>query len=210
MKSKAKLLALLFAMIVLDGCTRHVSAPVPLDVALRGVETDLKNSAVVNMPDLLSGDPARETAFKEAIKNAQCFYRKANPIVPVLVKDFSLALQGTFNATGGFAVSGAPTGPGMGVGLDVAKTLGQTLTIPISFVSIATLPDVYLQQSLSYLNGMPEADKIQYITRVRLYDSRDDMKKKIEKLIAEFPTVQCLEKPEPPPARINRVLEMSH
>jgi len=69
---------------------------------------------------------------------------------------------------------------------------------------------VYLQQSLSYINGMPEADKIQYITRVRLYDSRDDMKKKIDKLIAEFPTVQCLEKPEPPPARINRVLEMSH
>src|SRR5436853_6998736 len=95
MKSKAKLLALLFAMIVLDGCTRHVSAPFPLDVALRGVETDLKNSAVVNMPDVLSGHPARETAFKEAVKNPHGLSRKANPIVPVRRQAFSLALQGT-------------------------------------------------------------------------------------------------------------------
>jgi hypothetical protein len=40
--------------------------------------------------------------------DAQCFHRKRNPIVPVMTKEFTLTLQGTFTGQGHFVVCGVP------------------------------------------------------------------------------------------------------
>ena len=97
---------------VLTGCASEIAKPVGLDVALRGVEEDMKAASAVSLHDILSRDAIQEDEFKKAILQAQCFYRRPNPLVPVMIKDMTLTLQGTFTGQGKFVVFGVavPTG----------------------------------------------------------------------------------------------------
>ena len=69
------------------GCSGEIAKPISLDVALRGVEEDLKAASGVSLHDIVSGDGAQEADFTKAILQAQCFYRRPNPFVPVMSKD---------------------------------------------------------------------------------------------------------------------------
>lgn len=84
----------------LAGCAGEIAKPVSLDVALRGMEEDMKAAGGVSLQDILSTDSAQEDEFKRVIRHEQCFYRKPNPLVPVINKDFTLTLQGTFTGQG--------------------------------------------------------------------------------------------------------------
>ena len=70
-----QLVAIVFLGGMLAGCTDGVVKPVGLDVALRGVEEDMKAASGVSLHDILSGDAAQEEEFKRAIRQEQCFYR---------------------------------------------------------------------------------------------------------------------------------------
>jgi hypothetical protein len=121
---------LLFAIVLLSGtiagCTSDIAKPVGLDVALKGVEEDMKAASGVSLHDVFSRDAIQEDEFDRAILQAQCFYRRPNPLVPVMMKDFMLTLQGTFTGQGKFVVFGisVPTG---GIEIGTAKALQQTV-----------------------------------------------------------------------------------
>ena len=105
-------IAIVFLSGTLVGCTGGIAKPISLDVALRGVEEDMRASSVVRLYDILSGDAAQEEEFKRAILQEQCFYRRPNPLVPVMIKEFTLTLQGTFTGQGKFMVLGIPVPTG--------------------------------------------------------------------------------------------------
>ena len=71
----------------IGGCTGEIAKPVGLDVALRGVEDDMKAASGVSLHDVLSTDAIQEVEFNRAILQAQCFYQRPNPLVPVMMKD---------------------------------------------------------------------------------------------------------------------------
>jgi len=153
---------------VLTGCASEIAKPVGLDVALRGVEEDMK--------------------FKKAILQAQCFYRRPNPLVPVMIKDMTLTLQGTFTGQGKFVVFGVavPTG---GIEISTAKALQQTVTLPVNFTSISSLPDVYLQQKAGYVKDLPDSEKAKYLEGV--FSDRDILRNTIKELIASYSEQRC-------------------
>jgi hypothetical protein len=122
MNSMQRLAGIVLALWTLTACASEMAKPVGLDVALKGIEEDMKAAAAVSLHDVLSRDAVQEDEFKKAIRNAQCFYRRPNPFVPVMIKDFTLTLQGTFTGQGKFVVFGisVPTG---GIELSTAKAL---------------------------------------------------------------------------------------
>lgn len=174
------------------GCSGEIAKPVSLDVALRGVEEDLKAASGVSLHDIVSGDGAQEADFTKAILQAQCFYRRPNPFVPVLSKDFTLTLQGTFSGQGKFMVFGIPAPTG-GVEISTAKALQQTVALPVHFTSISSLPDVYLQEKAGYVRDFPEAKKAPYLDEV--FKDRDVMRTKINGLIANYSEERCRQMP---------------
>ena len=186
----------LFAIVLLHGmvaaCSGGVAKPVSLDVALRGVEEDMKAASGVSLHDIASVDVAQQDGFKQAIQQAQCFYRRGNPIVPVLMKDFTLTLQGTFTGQGHFVVFGVPVPPGS-FGISAAQALQQTLALPISFTSISSLPDVYLQQKAGYVRDVPESRKGPYLEEV--FQKRDVIQAKIKELIETYSEERCSRMP---------------
>jgi hypothetical protein len=192
MKCIQRLLAIIFLSGTLGGCTTEIAKPVGLDVALRGVEEDMKAASGVSLHDVLSGDTMQEEDFKRVLLQAQCFYRRPNPLVPVMIKDFTLTLQGTFTGQGKFMVFGVsvPTG---GVEISTAKALQQTVVLPVNFTSISSLPDVYLQQKASYVKDFPESEKAKYLEEV--LKDRDFLRNKIKELIASYSEERCRQMP---------------
>lgn len=172
----------------LTACTSEVIKPVSLDVALRGLEEDMKAASAVSLYDVLSRDAIQENEFKKAILEAQCFYRRSNPLVPVMIKDFTLTLQGTFTGQGKFVVLGM-TVPAGGVEISTAQALQQTVTLPVNFTSIASLPDVYLQHKASYVKDVPESEKVPYLEGV-LRD-RELLRNSIKELIGNYSEQRC-------------------
>jgi hypothetical protein len=188
MKSTRRLIMVVVLGGALAGCASEVAKPVGLDVALRGVEEDMKAAAAVSLHDVLSRDAIQEDEFKKAILQAQCFYRRPNPLVPVMIKDVTLTLQGTFTGQGKFVVLGVavPTG---GIEISTAKALQQTVTLPVNFTSISSLPDVYLQQKAGYVKDLPESEKAKYLEGV--FKDRDILRTTIKELIASYSEQRC-------------------
>jgi hypothetical protein len=197
MKRIERLVAIVFLCSALTACASETAKPVGLDVALRGVEEDMKAASAVSLHDVLSRDPIQEDEFKKAILQAQCFYRRPNPLVPVMIKDFTLALQGTFTGQGRFVVFGiaVPTG---GIEIGTAKALQQTVTLPVNFTSISSLPDVYLQQKASYVKDLPESEKAKYLEGV--FKDRDILRHTIKELVASYSEQRCRQLPTNTPS----------
>ena len=188
MKSIRRLITIVVLGGALTGCASEIAKPVGLDVALRGVEEDMKAASAVSLHDVLSRDALQEDEFKRAILQAQCFYRRPNPLVPVMIKDLTLTLQGTFTGQGKFVVFGVavPTG---GIEISTAKALQQTVTLPVNFTSISSLPDVYLQQKAGYVKDLPESEKAKYLEGV--FRDRDILRNTIKELIASYSEQRC-------------------
>jgi hypothetical protein len=188
MKNIRRLITIVVLGGALTGCASEIAKPVGLDVALRGVEEDMKAASAVSLHDVLSRDAIQEDEFKRAILQAQCFYRRPNPFVPVMIKDLTLTLQGTFTGQGKFVVFGvaAPTG---GIEISTAKALQQTVTLPVNFTSISSLPDVYLQQKAGYVKDLPESEKAKYLEGV--FRDRDILRNTIKELIASYSEQRC-------------------
>ena len=188
MKSIQRLVAIVVLGGAVTGCASEIAKPIGLDVALRGVEEDMKAASAVSLHDVLSRDAIQEDEFKRAILQAQCFYRRPNPFVPVMIKDLTLTLQGTFTGQGKFVVFGvaAPTG---GIEISTAKALQQTVTLPVNFTSISSLPDVYLQQKAGYVKDLPESEKAKYLEGV--FRDRDILRNTLKELIASYSEQRC-------------------
>jgi hypothetical protein len=107
-----------------------------------------------------------------------------------MIKDFTLTLQGTFTGQGKFVVFGisVPTG---GIELSTAKALQQTVSLPVNFTSISSLPDVYLQQKAGYVRDFPDSAKDTSIEGA-LRD-REILRHAIQELIASYSDQRCRE-----------------
>jgi hypothetical protein len=188
MQRTPRLLTIVVLGGLLTGCASEIAKPVGLDVALRGVEEDMKAASAVSLHDILSRDAIQEDEFKKAVLQAQCFYRRPNPLVPVMMKDMTLTLQGTFTGQGKFVVFGVavPTG---GIEISTAKALQQTVTLPVNFTSISSLPDVYLQQKAGYVKDLPESEKSKYLEGV--FSDREILRNTIKELIASYSEQRC-------------------
>src|SRR5215216_1824832 len=78
MRRTSRLITIVVLGGVLTGCASEIAKPVGLDVALRGVEEDMKAASAVSLHDILSRDAIQQDEFKKAILQAQCFYRRPN------------------------------------------------------------------------------------------------------------------------------------
>jgi hypothetical protein len=168
---------------------------VPLNQALHIVEDGLKGSSPISLAN--AENSKLEPSLRESIRRAQCFNNAANPVVPVLVQDFSLEIAGSFSHTGsasGGAVTTLPT-----VDLTYGATIGKTqqLTVPLTFKSLSVLPNLYLAQNLDYLKSVPDEGRKAKLAE-RIMSTRDLLEKIIDEEVNRFtpyppgePTEEC-------------------
>jgi hypothetical protein len=153
----------------------EATTPISLEKALLGFESDLSNmhlAVLSNASGATGGCTPPHAAppecwtkaaqsLLETIKYAQCYdvvdphaknkvydraRRTRNPLVPTANGAVQLQVQGQFSEAGTFTVSATPS-----LGGTVTRQTQQQVMLPISLVSLATLPNFYIGQQLTNL-----------------------------------------------------------
>ena len=173
----------LAALALLAGCAAQ-SRPVTIATALHELQSQLQAAGAV------SATGAGPVRFAQAAHAAQCEAGTANPEVPILAREITIDLTGTFTANGGFAVGPSITG-GPPFGLSSSVTRGQTqgLTLPLTFAALSELPDVVAAQRAVLFSGLPAAARNTGMRHVLA--ERDGLRTQTQALIAGFDPRAC-------------------
>jgi hypothetical protein len=180
MRDVAMAAALLAA---LGGCA-SASRPVTVAAALHELQMQLQAAGAV------SATGAGPVRFAEAARAAQCEVRAADPVVPILTREITVDLAGSFTATGTFAVGPAATG-GPPFGLSGGMTRGQTqaLTLPLTFAALSELPDVVAAQRATLFTALPAAARRTALRRVLA--ERDSLRAQTRGLVDSYDPARC-------------------
>ena len=184
MKSGALPASALLMLALLAGCAAP-SRPVTIAEALATLQSQLRAAGAINAS---ASTPAQ---FARSVRSAQCEADNADPEVPILSREITIDLTGSFTAGGGFAVGPAITG-GPPFGLSGSLTRGQTqgLTLPLTFASLSALPDVVAAQRVALFSGLPASTRRAETRRALV--SRDGLRRRIRVLIAGFDAGRCV------------------
>jgi hypothetical protein len=140
---------------VISLCTACSSTPVPVSVAISTIEHDFQHAGSIGLSAVAAGGGFEKGIFQKQVHDRQCFYRTSDPIMAATVKDFSVALSGTFTDTGKATIGTVTAVPAVGLEFDVAEGKTQTVTLPVTFAPLSDLPRIYFSQQLSYLSAIP-------------------------------------------------------
>ena len=173
--------ALLLLLPLLAGC-EAASRPVTIGDALDQLQKQLRDAGAIS-PTV--ADPSQ---FAAAARNEQCAAGNADPEVPLLSKDITVTLSGSFTATGGFSVGDAA----LGTGLTTSATRGQTqqLTLPLTFVALSNLPEAIEAAQLAMIPAVaPPAQRRDAIATARR--KREVLSARIGPLVASWTPASC-------------------
>ena len=172
------------ALALLAGCAPP-PPPTTIAEALHALQTQLQAAGAV------SATGAGPVRFAQAARDAQCEARAADPEVPILAKEITIDLTGSFTANGGFAVGPAITGgPPFGLSASLARGQTQAVTLPLTFAALSELPDVMVAQRAVLFAALPAGARAAE-TR-RLLVERDALRRQIRTLIARFDPRTCI------------------
>ena len=174
-------LLLLLAAGTLAGCAA-ASRPITIAQALDQLQKQLRDAGAIN-PGV-----ADASLLEAAARGEQCAAMSADPEVPLLAKDITVTLSGSFTATGGFTVGNAA----LGSGLTTSATRGQTqeLTLPLTFVALTNLADAIEADRLATISAsMPAAQRRSAASDARR--SRDELADRIAALVHSWTPALC-------------------
>ena len=172
---------LLLAAGALAGC-EAASRPITIAQALDQLQKQLRDAGAIN-PGVADADQ-----LAAAARGEQCAAMSADPEVPLLAKDITVTLSGSFTATGGFSVGNAA----LGTGLTTSATRGQTqqLTLPLTFVALTNIPDAIEADQLATITAsMPAGQRRAAASAARR--SRDALAARIDALVQSWTPALC-------------------
>ncbi|MCQ8278524.1 hypothetical protein NFI95_08680 [Acetobacteraceae bacterium KSS8] len=171
---------LLIGLVLLGACTR-ASAPITIAQALNEVQRQLAQAGTVSA---VGTDPAR---FATVVRQAQCASGQADPEVPLLAHELDITLTGSFTAGGGFTVGPSPLSAS--ISGNGARTQGQEITLPLSFVALSEVPAASAAQRLAAIAALPQAE--QRTETAAILADRDALRARIGALIAGYDPAAC-------------------
>ena len=80
MNCRQRFVAMVFLIGTMGGCAGEIAKPVGLDVALRGVEDDMKAASGVSLHDVLGRDAIQEDEFNRPFFRRSAFTGGPTPL----------------------------------------------------------------------------------------------------------------------------------
>lgn len=186
---------LLGCMIGLSGCAVHrskVSTTIPQ--AMAGIQSSLAQAGVVSVSHAGDWTPAQDALFVRAVRAAQCGQDRADPVVGTIAGDVTLQLSGQFTQGGQFTVGAITTAPTFGVQGDATQTRGQTVSLPVSYAPLSSLPDVEMGRQLGYEASMlAQNDDARHAEAARLIADREELRGRVQAMIDSWSTAECIQ-----------------
>src|SRR5262249_55136556 len=204
--SRARTGVLLSVSIIglLSGCASTPST-IPLQKALETLQSGLMGAGVTHPTDIIRyttdsvssapdgvctptesrrhTSPQRDAALK-SLQDAQRRYQMADPPIPMLLKEVSIALTVSSTEGGLVVVSMPPSGQ-----LNGQWSQQQAFTVPLTFALLSSLPDVFYSVHSDYFKNLPK--KTLDPAQECLAEMRTAMQAEVNQLITQFDQKLC-------------------
>ncbi|GAN97881.1 hypothetical protein Geu3261_0301_004 [Komagataeibacter europaeus NBRC 3261] len=187
--------AFLFAcMVGLSGCAVHparVSTTIPQ--AMAGIQSSLAQAGVVSVSHAGDWTEDQDALFVRAVRAAQCSQGRADPVVGTIAGDVTLQLSGQFTQGSQFSVGAITTAPTFGVQADASRTRGQTVSLPVSYAPLSSMPDVEMGRQIGYEASMfAQNDDARHAEAARLIADREELRGRVQSMIDTWSASECV------------------
>lgn len=181
-------------LIGLSACAIHpkeVSTTIPQ--AMSGIQSSLARAGVVSVSHAGDWNPAQDALFVRAVRAAQCSQDRPDPVVGTIAGDVTLQLSGSFTQGGQFDIGAITTAPTFSVGGDASRTRGQTISLPVSYAPLSSMPDVEMGRQLGYETEMlAQNDDARHGEAARLIADREELRGRVRAMIDTWSPSECV------------------
>ncbi|MCE2563411.1 hypothetical protein [Komagataeibacter sp. FNDCF1] len=187
--------AFLFAcMVGLSGCAVHpdrVATTIPQ--AMASIQSSLAQAGVVSVSHAGDWTEDQDVLFVRAVRSAQCSQGRDDPVVGTIAGDVTLQLSGQFAQGGQFSVGAITTAPTFGIQGDASRTRGQTISLPVSYAPLSSMPDVEMGRQIGYEASMfAQNDDARHAEAKRLIADREALRGRVQALIDTWTAGECV------------------
>ncbi len=191
--SGVKFVLVMFCCMVLSACAIHparISTTIPQ--AMAGIQSSLAQAGVVSVSHAGSWTAEQDGKFVQAVRAAQCSQHTSDPIVGTIAGNVTLGLSGQFTQAGQFTVGAMTTVPTVGVEGSASRTRAQTVSLPVAYAPLSSLPDVEMSRQLGYETEMlAQNDDARHAEAARLIAERDKLRGSVHAMIDTWTIRAC-------------------
>ncbi|MCE2574402.1 hypothetical protein [Komagataeibacter sp. FNDCR2] len=185
-----------FAFACLFGITGCVLHPDPvlttIPQAMAGIQSSLAQAGVVSVSHAGDWTAEQEARFVQAVRAAQCSQHTPDPVVGTIAGDVTLQLSGSFTQGGQFSVGAITTAPTFGVEGDASRTRGQTISLPVAYAPLSSMPDVEMGRQLGYETELlAQNDDARHAEVARLISDREELRGRVQAMIDRWDMGDC-------------------
>lgn len=157
------------------------------------IQSSLAQAGVVSVSHASDWTPAQDALFVRAIRAAQCRQDRPDPVVGTIAGDVTLQLSGQFTQGGQFSVGAITTAPTFGIGADASRVRGQTVSLPVAYAPLSSMPDVEMGRQLGYEASIfAQNDDVRRTEAARLMSDREELRGRVQTMIDIWSARECV------------------
>ncbi|GAB6968535.1 hypothetical protein JCM25156A_25730 [Komagataeibacter kakiaceti JCM 25156] len=161
--------------------------------AMAGIQSSLAQAGVVSVSHAGDWTAEQNARFMQAVRAAQCEQHTPDPVVGTIAGDVTLQLSGSFTQGGQFSVGAITTAPTFGVQGDANRTRGQTLSLPVAYAPLSSMPDVEMSRQIGYETEiLAQNDDARHAEAARLLSDRAELQGRVRAMIEGWKPGECM------------------
>ncbi|RFD18676.1 hypothetical protein DY926_15430 [Komagataeibacter melaceti] len=161
--------------------------------AMASIQSSLAQAGVVSVSHAGDWTAAQQARFAQAVRAAQCTQHTPDPVVGTIAGDVTLQLSGGFTQGGQFSVGTITTAPTFGIEGDASRTRGQTVSLPVAYAPLSSLPDVEMARQLGYeASVFAQNDDARHAEAARLIADREELRGRVQTMVDTWSVRECV------------------
>ncbi|MBV1831312.1 hypothetical protein HNW77_11740 [Komagataeibacter sp. AV436] len=176
----------------LSACAHQAPVQTTIPQAMASIQSSLAQAGVVSVSHAGDRTAEQDARFTRAVRAAQCSQHTPDPVVGTIAGDVTLQLSGQFTQGGQFGVGAATTVPTFGVQADASRTRGQTISLPVAYAPLSSMPDVEMSRQISYEAALLNQNDVVRRTEVaHLIAGRHKLWARVQAMMNHWSEIDC-------------------
>ncbi|WP_050800564.1 hypothetical protein [Komagataeibacter rhaeticus] len=183
---------LLACIACLSACTHAGRVQTTIPAAMAAIQSTLAQAGAVSVSHAENWTAGQAMSFARAVRAVQCSQQLADPVVGTISGTVTLQLSGNMTTGGQFTLDAPAAVPTFSLGATASHTSSQQVSLPVSYASLSSLPDVEMARQMGYGTALlGQNDAIRQDEARRLTRTREALRRIITRLIRSWQAGDC-------------------